>query len=146
MICLFIGEYVHTLDSKNRIIMPSKFREDLGDSFIVTKGLDGCLTVYKMEQWKTLLEKLEQLPNTKKEARLYIRGLTAKATECLCDTQGRIQLPSFLVKEADLLKQCVFVGVADHVELWSKERWDAYYEDASATFDDIAESLTEFLK
>ena len=142
---MFIGEYIHTLDSKNRIIMPAKFREELGDIFIITKGLDGCLTVYTLEQWEILLSKLEQLPTTKKETRLYVRGITAKATECKCDLQGRIQIPAFLKSEADLIKQCAFVGVGDHVELWSKERWDSYYEDASASFEDLAESLTEFL-
>ncbi len=143
---MFIGEYIHTLDSKNRITMPSKFREELGESFIITKGLDGCLTVYKMDQWELLLSKLEQLPTTKRESRLYVRGITSKATECQCDNQGRIQIPTFLKSEADLIKQCVFVGVGDHAELWSKERWDEYYETASDSFEEIAESLTDFLK
>lgn len=143
---MFIGEYIHSLDSKKRIIMPVKFREELGDKFIITKGLDGCLTVYTTEKWKEVLSKLEQLPNTKKEIRLYIRGLTSKATECECDAQGRIQLPSFLIQEASLEKQCVFVGVSNKVEIWSKEKWESYYAEASDSFDEIAETITDYLQ
>lgn len=138
---MFIGEYYHNLDKKNRIIVPSKFRESLGDIFICTKGLDGCLNIYTNDQWKILIEKLEQLPTTKKESRLYIRGITAKAIECSCDNLGRIQLPSFLVSEAKLVKNCVFVGVADHVELWGKEVWDEYYSNASEILEEVAENL-----
>ncbi|HCY07208.1 MAG TPA: cell division/cell wall cluster transcriptional repressor MraZ [Erysipelotrichaceae bacterium] len=143
---MFIGEYTHNLDSKNRITMPSKFRDGFGETFIITKGLDGCLTAYKMDQWEVLLSKLEQLPTTKRESRLYVRGITSKATECQFDSQGRIQIPTYLITEADLVKQCVFVGVGSHVEIWSKERWEEYYKVASDSFEEIAESLTDFLK
>lgn len=143
---MFIGEYTHSLDSKKRIIVPAKFREGLGEKFVITKGLDGCLTIYTLQQWDEVLQKLEKLPNTKKEIRLYIRGLTAKATICECDTQGRIQLPSFLISEASLEKQCVFVGVASKIEIWAKERWETYYDEASVSFDDIAESITDYLE
>lgn len=142
---MFIGEYNHTLDSKKRIIMPAKFRSELGQVFFVTKGFDGCLTVYKKEQWENLLLKLEQLPNTKTEIRKYIRQITSRAIECECDNQGRIQLNIQLIEHADLVKDCVFIGAADHVELWSKDRWESYYDDSSDSFDEVAESLTEFL-
>lgn len=143
---MFMGEYRHGLDSKNRLIIPARFRDELGSTFVVTKGLDGCLTVYTEDQWSSLVSKLEQLPNTKREARLYIRSLTSKAIECSLDSQGRIQLPDFLIKEAGIQKQCAVIGAADHVEIWSEERWNAYEQDADVSFEDMAESLTEYLK
>lgn len=142
---MFIGEYRHNLDAKNRIIIPSKYRDELGLNFIVTRGLDGCLTIYTMEQWSVIMEQLRKLPSTKKETRLYTHMLTAKATECELDKQGRIQLPSYLISEAHLEKECVVVGVSDHVEIWSNTRWDEYYQKASESFEDIAEQLTDFL-
>lgn len=141
---MFIGEFRHNLDSKKRVIIPAKFREELGELFIVTRGLDGCLTVYTMEQWTLLLEQLKKLPSTKKETRLYVRRITSKATECECDGQGRIQLPSYLISEAAIEKECVIVGVADHVEIWSQTRWEGYQEE-SESFEDVAEQLTDFL-
>ncbi|MEG0076742.1 division/cell wall cluster transcriptional repressor MraZ [Anaerorhabdus sp.] len=141
---MFIGEFRHNLDSKKRVIIPAKFREELGELFIVTRGLDGCLTVYTMEQWTLLLEQLKKLPSTKKETRLYVRSITSKATECECDAQGRIQLPSYLISEAAIEKECVIVGVADHVEIWSETRWEGYQE-GSESFEDVAEQLTDFL-
>lgn len=110
----------------------------------MTRGLDGCLTVYTMEQWTLLLEQLKKLPSTKKETRLYVRSITSKATECECDGQGRIQLPSYLISEAAIEKECVIVGVADHVEIWSQTRWEGYQEE-SESFEDVAEQLTDFL-
>jgi MraZ protein len=143
---MFMGEFRHSLDSKNRIIIPAKFRDELGSTFVVTKGLDGCLTVYTSQQWEGVMKQLEQLPATKHETRMYIRSLTANAAECEFDSQGRIQLPSNLVRQAEIAKQCVIIGAADHVEIWAEERWDKYSEEASGSFEDIAESLTEFLK
>lgn len=142
---MFIGEFRHNLDAKNRIIIPAKFRDELGAVFVVTKGLDGCLSVYTQQQWTTVIEQLQKLPSTKREARLYIRSITSKATECECDTQGRIQLPVYLKSEASLEKECVIVGVAEHVEIWSKERWEGYSQVASDSLEDIAEQLTDFL-
>lgn len=142
---VFIGEFKHNLDAKNRIIIPAKFRDELGPVFVVTKGLDGCLSVYTQQQWITVIEQLQKLPSTKRETRLYIRSITSKATECECDVQGRIQLPSYLKSEADLEKECVIVGVAEHVEIWSKVRWEGYSQVASDSLEDIAEQLTDFL-
>ncbi|MFI3284534.1 MAG: division/cell wall cluster transcriptional repressor MraZ [Erysipelotrichaceae bacterium] len=142
---MFIGEYRHNLDAKNRIIIPSKYRDELGATFIVTLGLDGCLTIYSYEQWSRLLEELKKLPDTKKESRMYRRLIIAKASECELDKQGRIQLPSHLVKGAQMQKECVVVGVSEHVEIWALETWNAFYEEASASFEDIAEKLTDFM-
>lgn len=143
---MFIGEYRHNIDAKGRIIIPAKFRAQLAENMIVTKGLDGCLTIYSPEEWAVILEELKKLPQTKRESRKYVHMITAKAAECELDSQGRILLPVPLIEEADIKKECVVVGVADHVEIWAKERWDAYYDDASSSFEDIAEELTDFLR
>lgn len=142
---MFMGEYRHTLDAKGRIIIPAKFRDELKDNFVVTRGLDGCLTIYTQEQWECVFEQLKRLPNTKKETRMYIHMITSKATECIPDSQGRINLPNTLIEEAKIDKECVIVGVADHVEIWAKDRWENYYDEASSSFEDIAEQLTDFL-
>ncbi|MBQ3272591.1 MAG: division/cell wall cluster transcriptional repressor MraZ [Solobacterium sp.] len=143
---MFMGEYRHSLDAKNRLIIPARFRDELGDTFVVTRGFDGCLTVYTEDQWKKIVSQLEQLPVTKSEVRKYIRSLLSKAQECEFDSQGRIQLPQSLVGVADITKKCVIIGAADHLEIWSEERWDAYDETSDETFETDAETLTEFLK
>ncbi len=143
---MFIGQYRHNLDAKNRIIVPAKFRDGLGEVFVVTKGLDGCLSIYTDERWSEMIASLERIPATKKEARQYMRSLTSKAVECSLDNQGRIMLPQFLLATANIKKSCVVVGVADHVEIWPEETWDSYDEEASESFETVAESLTEFLQ
>ncbi len=143
---MFMGEYRHSLDAKNRLIIPARFRDELGDTFVVTKGLDGCLTVYTEEQWKVIVHQLEQLPTTKKEVRQYVRFLLSKAVECQFDSQGRIQLPAVLITAADIAKKCAVIGAADHIEIWAEERWDAYDEQAGESFEAVAESLTEYLR
>ena len=127
------------------MIIPARFRDELGDRFIITRGLDGCLRTYTIQQWEAVFEQLKKLPSTKRETRMYIHMLTSKAAGCELDSQGRVLLPSPLVKEAAIEKECVVVGVADHVEIWAGERWDSYYSEASASFEDVAEQLTEFL-
>jgi MraZ protein len=143
---MFIGEYQHNTDAKGRLIIPARFRDELGQQVILAKGLDGCITVYTTQQWDEVLVKLKQLPNTKRESRMYIHTLTAKAAECEFDAQGRVLIPNTLIQEAEIKKECVVVGVVDHIEIWSKLRWDAYYSEASASFEEVAEQLTEFVK
>ena len=140
-----MGEYRHNIDAKGRMIIPSRFREELGEHFILTRGLDGCLRTYTQDQWEAVMEQLKRLPSTKRETRMYIHMLTSKAQECDLDSQGRILLTAALIRESGIEKECVVVGVADHVEIWAKERWDSYYEEASSSFEDVAEQLTEFL-
>lgn len=142
---MFIGEYKHNLDVKGRIIIPAKFRENFGSSMIVTRGLDGCLTLYSLEQWQTILAQLKKLPTTKRESRMYMHMITAKAAEVSLDNQGRILLPQSLVEAATLEKECVVIGVVDHVEIWDQTLWQSYYDKASDSFEDIAESLTDFI-
>lgn len=141
----FIGEYAHNIDKKGRMIIPARFRDDLGPTIIVSRGLDGCLNVYTMDQWTRLLEQLATLPNTKKETRLFKRNLTAKASECEIDSLGRILIPSTLVKEADLIKECFVIGTGNQIEIWSKERWEAYNDEHADDFEEVAEALTDFL-
>lgn len=143
---VFIGEYQHTIDPKGRIIIPAKFRDQLGETMIVTRWLDGCLALYTMDQWQQVFENLKKLPSTKREARMYTHMIMSKAAECELDSQGRIRIPGHLSAEASLTKNCVLVGVSDHVEIWDKERWDSYYATASENFEEIAESLTEFFE
>lgn len=144
MITMFVGEYKHTIDKKNRIIIPAKFREELQDTFFITKGFDGCLSVYTNEQWEKVLAGFSKLPNTKKEVRRYIRLLTSSAISVECDTQGRVCLSEKLRELAKLEKECLIIGVNDHVEIWSKDQYDEYFND-DQVLEDIAEEITEFI-
>ena len=138
---MFMGEYNHTIDAKGRLIIPSKFREILGDAFVVTKGLDGCLFVYDNEEWKRFEEKLRSLPITNKEARQFVRFFLAGATEAEVDKQGRILIPNVLREFAEITKDVMLVGVGSRIEIWSRERFEetASFED----MDEIAEHMAE---
>lgn len=138
---MFMGEYNHTIDPKGRVIVPAKFRESLGDEFVVTKGLDGCLFVYDNEEWHVFEEKLKGLPITNKDARSFVRFFLAGATTVEVDKQGRILLPNVLREFAGLDKDAVLIGVASRVEIWSKERWDgeASYDDMELVAEHMAE-------
>jgi len=140
---VFIGEYQHVLDPKGRVIMPSKFREGLGEKFVVTKGLDHCLFVYPQNEWQEFERKLRTLPLTSKDARAFTRFFFAGATECELDKQGRILIPANLREYAELVKELVIIGVASRVEIWSKERWDEYNDDANLDHQSIVEKMAE---
>ena len=142
---MFMGEYRHSLDSKNRLIIPSRFREELGGTFVVTRYLEGCLTIYTNEQWKKITEKLSAIPMTNKAGRQFSRIFLSKAVECEPDGQGRIQLPATLIQSAEIIKKCVVIGTGDHIEIWAEERWDEYNRMSEESFEDAAETLTEFL-
>ena len=143
---MFIGQYNHNIDAKGRIIVPARFREELGDKVIICKWLDGCLAIYTQDQWEKLLEQLVTLPSTMREARIYQRTMLANATEEEFDSQGRVLLPSSLIKEANIAKECVFIGVGDHVECWAKESWEAFQKTGESDFESVAEKLTEYLR
>ena len=138
---MFMSEYSHTIDAKGRLIVPSKFRELLGNTFVITKGLDGCLFVYSNEEWKTIEESFRNKPLTSKDARKFTRFFFAGACECEVDKQGRILIPSNLREYAGIEKDVVSVGVLNRVEIWSKERWmdNGDYED----MDEAAEHMAE---
>lgn len=141
VIHMFMGEYNHTVDAKGRLIVPSKFRENLGDEFVVTKGLDGCLFVYDNNEWTAFEEKLKTLPLTNKEARQFVRFFLAGAASLEVDKQGRILLPANLREFAGLDKEAVLIGVASRIEIWSKERYEGAV--SYGDVDEIAEHMTE---
>jgi len=140
---VLIGEYQHTIDAKGRLIMPARFREELGETFIVTRGLDRCLFVYPMDEWRTLENKLKSLPMTQANARAFVRFLFSGATECTLDRQGRILLPSHLREHAGITKDVMIIGVSTRVEIWAREQWQAYVEEAEGSYDQIAETLVD---
>lgn len=138
---MFMGEYSHSIDAKGRLIIPSKFREQLGEEFVLTKGLDGCLFVFPNDEWKSFEEKLRALPLTNKSARTFSRFFVAGATFCELDKQGRILVPATLREFAGLEKDVVLTGNINRIEIWSKEKWSENnnYDDMDA----IAENLTD---
>ena len=138
---MFMGEYHHTIDEKGRIIIPSKFREDLGEKFIITRGIENCLFLYSLSSWEKITNKLESLPFTKKDARQFVRFFLSGATTAEFDKQGRVNVTSPLISYADLQKDCVVIGTGDRLEIWSQENWNAFFESASSNMSDIAENL-----
>lgn len=141
---MLMGEFKHNIDVKGRLIMPAKFREDLGEKFVITRGLDGCIFGYPLKNWELLQAKLKQLPLAKKEARSFTRFFYSAAAEVELDKQGRINLPQTLVDFAEITKECHVIGVCDRIEIWSEERWRTFAADISAEFDDIAEDMLDF--
>lgn len=137
---MLIGEYEHTLDAKGRLSMPAKLRRDMGEAFIVTKGLDGCLFAFSNEEWMNFESKLKSLPLSDKNARNFVRFFLAGATECELDKQGRFLIPNNLRKSANLDKEAVIIGVGTRLEIWNKQTWMSKDEEISA--DDIAENMT----
>ena len=140
---MLIGEYRHNIDDKGRIIIPSKFREEIGMKFVVTRGLDGCLFVYSMDNWNKIVSKLQTLPFTKKDARTFMRFFLSGATVCEFDKQGRINLTNSLILYAGIQKECTIIGVNDRLEIWASEKLDAIMEENTLNFSDIAENLFE---
>ncbi|MGI6325349.1 MAG: division/cell wall cluster transcriptional repressor MraZ [Bacilli bacterium] len=140
---MFMGEYHHNIDDKNRLIIPSKFREELGTDCIVTRGLDNCLFVYPRSEWEHILAKLKQLPFTKKDARAFMRFFLSGATVCDFDKQGRITITSPLIDYADITKECIVIGVNDRLEIWSKSNWENFFNTNKDNLSDIAEDLFE---
>ena len=136
---MLIGEFEHSLDAKGRLIMPSKFREDIGDKFIVTKGLDGCLFGFSLVEWKNFEEKLRSLPISNKDARDFSRFFFAGAIECEIDKQGRFLVSSNLRNFANFKKDVVIIGMNTRIEIWAKDRWNG--EDNSISADEIASKM-----
>ncbi|MNO15186.1 cell division protein MraZ [compost metagenome] len=141
---MFMGEFQHSIDEKGRIIIPAKFRDLLGTSFVVTRGLDQCLFVYPLEEWAAMEQKLKALPLMKSDARAFTRFFFSGATECEWDKQGRVNLPGNLRQYAKLEKDCVVLGVSSRVEIWSKDTWEQYFNQSEESFNEIAEKLVDF--
>ena len=138
---MFIGEYSHTIDAKGRLIVPSRFREQLGDEFVVTKGLDGCLFVYENSEWKSFEEKLKELPMSHRDTRKFARFFLAGASQVEVDKQGRILIPAKLRKSAGLEKDLVFVGMINRVEIWDKDTFEAQTLGSEMSMEEAMDAL-----
>lgn len=139
---MLIGEYEHTLDVKGRLIMPAKLREDIGDKFIITKGLDGCLFGFSLNEWVQFEEKLKSLPLTNKNARDFVRFFLSGAVSIEIDKQGRFLVASNLREYASMEKEVVIIGVGTRIEFWSKENWIKYNNSDSISAENLAENMT----
>ena len=138
---MLIGEYEHSLDVKGRLIMPAKIREDIGEKFIITKGLDGCLFGFSKNEWNNFEEKLKTLPLTNKNARDFVRFFLSGAIECEIDKQGRFLIASNLREYASLEKEAVITGDGTRIEIWNKDKWKAYNSEENLSADQIAENM-----
>lgn len=140
---MFMGEYQHSIDSKGRVIVPARFRDELGESFIATKGLDHSLFVYPQNEWQEMEEKLRLLPFTRADARAFARLFFSGAVECGLDKQGRILLPQVLRDHAKISKEVIIIGVSTRVEIWAKEVWEDYSLQATVDYEAIAEKMVD---
>ena len=137
------GEYRHAIDLKGRIIIPSKIRGEMGNTITITRGLDGCLFGYSEKTWESIMEKLNTLPFTKRDARNFTRFFTSGAITLEFDKQGRINIPNYLSDYATLLKEVVIVGVINRIEIWSKEKWEEFMNNNVESLSDISENLID---
>ena len=140
---MLLGEYEHSIDTKGRIAMPAKLREGLGGKFIITKGLDGCLFVYAMDEWQRVEQKLASLPMSRKTARDFTRFLFGGACEGECDKQGRVLLPASLRRYAGLEREAVIVGVGSRAEIWDAAKWQQYNEESAEDVNELAGQLAD---
>ena len=140
---MFIGEYVYTIDQKKRIAIPSKFRKELGKKAVVTRGLDNCLVVYPIEEWKKLTKKLENLPNSQSDARGFARIILSGAIDAMLDKLGRILIPDYLKNYAAFEKNIVIIGISNRIEIWDEKRWQEYKQKTESEIGDMASRLQE---
>jgi MraZ protein len=138
---MFMGEYQHSLDDKGRLIVPAKFREGLGEKFIVTRGLDNCLFVYPQAEWRILEEKIKELPTSHADTRAFVRMFFSGAVEVELDKQGRIVIPQHLRDHARVERDVFVIGVSTKVEIWSRESWEKYSAEARQSYENIAETI-----
>lgn len=138
---MFMGEFHHNVDEKGRLIIPSKFRNDLGNKFIITRGIEKCLFIYSLDEWNKIIDKLKELPFTRKDARTFMRMFLSGATECELDNNGRINIPNPLKEYANIQKEVIVIGVNERLEIWSNEGFNDFFNDNIDNFDEIAEGL-----
>ena len=138
---MFMGEYHHSIDDKGRLIIPAKFRSELGDKFIITRGIESCLFAYPEKRWEEIVHKLESLPFTKKDARNFTRFFLSGATVAEFDKQGRVNITSPLINYASIEKECIIIGTGDRLEIWSEDAWNNFFNSDSINMSDIAENL-----
>ena len=144
---MFYGEYKHSLDAKDRVIIPAKFREifkeNYVEKFFVTRGLDRCLFVFAEEEWKAQEKKFRDFSFTRQESRKFNRLYFSGASEVVCDKQGRILIPSYLKEYAEIKQDVVIIGVSDRIEIWSIEKWNSFFKSNLDSFESLAEQLVE---
>lgn len=144
---MFYGEYHHSLDAKDRVIIPSKFREifkeHYAEKFYITRGLDKCLFVFTEEDWKSQEKKFREQSFTRQEARKFNRLYFSGACDVVCDKQGRILLPLYLKEYADIKTDVVIIGVSDRIEIWSKEKWEQFFKENVSSFEELAEKIID---
>lgn len=140
---MFTGEYLHTLDTKGRVIIPSRLRDGLGEKFMITRGLDHCIFAYPLSEWASLEEKMIKFPLTKKDYRAYNRLFFSGAMEVEADKQGRVLIPQYLRDYAGIEKDVMIIGVADRVELWNEAAWKEYFEEVDSNYEELAEKLDD---
>lgn len=138
---MFMGQYEHTVDEKGRVAIPARFRSELGERLVVTRGLDKCLWVFPWDGWQAICKRLESLPFTRARNRSFQRYFFAGASECQPDGQGRILIGPSLRSYAGLGREAVLVGVSDHIEIWSREAWGAFEQQANVDYEALAEDL-----
>ena len=140
---MLIGEYSHSLDVKGRLIMPVKLREDMGENFIITTGLDGCLFGFSMSEWQKFEDKLKTLPITNKNARNFVRFFLSGATECELDKQGRFLIPGKLREVASLDRDVTIIGAGTRIEIWNKEKWEDHISEENLSIEEIEQNMQE---
>lgn len=138
---MLMGEFHHNIDEKSRLIIPSKFRNELGERIIITRGLDNCLFAYSESEWQKIVKKLNTLSFTKKDARIFTRFFMSGAVECEFDKQGRINITSPLSDYANINKECIIIGVNERIEIWSKENYTSFFKENEDKFSEISEDL-----
>lgn len=141
---MFMGTYYNSIDSKNRMIVPSKHRDGLGGRCVLTKGLDKCLYIYTISDWEKQEQKIAELPESDPEIRAFIRSFFGDATECEFDKQGRIVIPAPLIEHAGIKKDLVTVGAMKKIEIWSKELWDSSSKDVTLSTEELAGALEKY--
>jgi MraZ protein len=141
---MFMGTFNNSIDAKNRMIVPSKHRDQLGGRCVLTKGLDQCLYIYSMSEWEKQMEKVEALPESDPKVRAFIRHFCSSATECEFDKQGRIVIPAELKDYAAMDKDLVTMGAMRKIEIWSREIWDAPDNENRMGTEEFAESLAKY--
>ncbi len=137
---MFMGEYHHTIDEKGRLTIPSKIRYELGENFVITRGLDGCLFIYKKETFEKIISKYQELPNIK-NTRHFMRFTLSGANTTEFDKQGRVNISIPLINYAELKKDCVIIGVGDRIEIWDSDRWNNFVSENEDSYSDIADEI-----
>lgn len=139
---MFIGQYRYNLDDKGRLVIPQEYRKQLGNELIINKGIEKCITIYKISDWEKVVEKLSELPFNQRENRMFYRYYLANAYQKEIDNQGRINIDPDLVKHSEITKECVIIGAGNFIEIWSKEKWEAIEARRADELDELSENLS----